>query len=79
MIEKLTKKLTAYQGALQCVKQQIDREKEGLILDSGTCRPEIVNWPEIERLKKEALEYEAIIIELQTELRDLRAKELEDG
>jgi hypothetical protein len=60
--------LEFYQSVLNYTKQQISREKEGLILDSGTIKPEIVNWTTVAELEEDVKKYEKIIEELQTAL-----------
>jgi hypothetical protein len=53
-----------YQSALNSIKQQISREKEGLILDSGTIKPDIINWTEIAELEEDKKKYEKKLAEL---------------
>ena len=66
--QAIQKNIEIYQNVVSSVRRQIDRELEGLVLDSGKVRPEIVNMAVIYRLEQKIAEYEKKIADLQEEL-----------
>ena len=64
MNEQQAKHLEIYEAALSTIKWQIADEKQGLVLDSGTRRPCIVNSDKIAELEAKQKDLEAKIKEL---------------
>jgi hypothetical protein len=63
--DKLKRKKEFYENVIKYAEGRIAKEKEGLILDSGTIRPDIVNKITINRLEEEIREYQKKIADLE--------------
>lgn len=59
------KRIKFYKSAIFSIEDQIAQEKDGLILDSGMRRPDIVNTATIRRLEKQLMECRRILAELE--------------
>jgi len=61
-------KIKFFKSVLESIHQQIDLVNQGLILDSGETKPEIIDSTELRRLEAEARECEAKIAELESHI-----------
>ncbi|MCL1857195.1 MAG: hypothetical protein FWF84_06125 [Kiritimatiellaeota bacterium] len=62
------RELELLRKALKVTLQEIDTEKEGSVLDSGTIISNRVNLSAIERLKTQALQFKGRIAELEGDM-----------